>query len=385
MTWTLFIVGTGMFVAGYWILLITRSPADVQRPRAMAAGEPAGLALAIAVIVVSLFALTDQYAVQSGDLDGEETQKALWDNDIGVVLQTVSALPFPDDMVKMTPVKESASSPVTYRYDCLRVVEIRANRWVLVPAKWTRETGYAAIVTPVDSNRITTTVHSGLREQIGSGDNVQRYWPCPEAVPIYAPSDLEGKLLTTDDVQRVVGGGPFEFDLIGAPVQTMTGAELTGPTPTCVTAADDKAVSGLVPEYGAVTGALEQALSSSATHVWVDQAVTTFPTPSEAFAFVARTKEIWRACADTAVGVARRGAIEPRRLGRLHPNGGVGIPWVEDGSSDVDNSFDCSQAIVAKSNIVVDVDVCGLKPPAAVGVATAIRDKIPTSGGSLPR
>ncbi|MGH3589180.1 MAG: hypothetical protein ACRDQ0_22960, partial [Pseudonocardia sp.] len=40
---------------------------------------------------------------------------------------------------------------------------------------------------------------------------------------------------------------------------------------------------------------------------------------------------------------------------------------------------DCTQALAAKSNIVMAVDVCGTKQPSlAVAVAYAMRDRIPT-------
>ena len=381
MTWTLFLVGTAMFVAGYWMLLITRSAAHLQQPRALAAGEPVGLALAVAVIVVALFALTDQYAVRSGDRDGENTQKGLWDSDIGVLLETSNKLSFPPDMVKVTPVASGTpSSPATYRYECLRVVEIRSNRWVLVPAKWTRNAGYAVIVTPDASNRITTTVHSNLGAQTGSGDNVQRFWPCPEVVATFTPPDLDGKTLTPGEVQHILTTGPFESEPAGDPVQNMGGDDSGGPPSNCVTAAQRKATSSLVPQYPSHTAAQEQSMSSitSGLHVWVDEAITTFATPSEAFAFVATTEATWRGCTGAVVDVARHGAIEPRRVGQLHPNGAVGIPWVQDAATDAASPFDCSQAMAAKSNIVIDVDVCGSEPAAAMRVAGAIRDKIPT-------
>lgn len=381
MTWTLFLVGGGLLVAGYWILLITRPAAHRERPRALAAAEPFGLALAVAMMVVALFSLTNQYAIASGDRDGADTQKGLWGADIGVTLETKDKLGLPSDVVKVTPVvSDNPAVGVTYRYECLRSVEIRANRWVLVPAKWTRDAGYAVIVTPDASNRITTTVHSSRSAQTGGGDNVQRYWQCPEVVPTFDGSDLTGKLLTVQEVQRVVGAGQFEPEVSTSAVLNMLSATRPGPPPQCVAVADDKATSSLVPDYRDQTAAQEQSMVSGADglHVWVDEGVTTFPTPSKAFDFVAHAKEVWRHCADAVVGVARHGAIEARRVGKLHPNGTFGIPWVRDGPPDTAGITDCSQAIAAKSNIVIDVDVCGSDPSAAMQIAKAIRDKIPT-------
>jgi hypothetical protein len=71
---------------------------------AVAAATPVGLALTVVVMVVALFSLTDQYAVISGDHDGETTQKGLWGSDTGVMLETRDRLALPPDMVKAIPV-----------------------------------------------------------------------------------------------------------------------------------------------------------------------------------------------------------------------------------------------------------------------------------------
>jgi hypothetical protein len=71
--------------------------------------------------------------------------------------------------------------------------------------------------------------------------------------------------------------------------------------------------------------------------------------------------------------VARRGAVEPRTL--ASPGIQQGVLAVSD--SAVGRSVDdCAQAIGAKSNVVIQGDVCGEQPLLAVGVVAAILHRI---------
>ena len=49
-----------------------------------------------------------------------------------------------------------------YRYKCFRSLAVHDDQWVLVPAKWTPQYGYAVIVTDDSANRISVTRIKGI-------------------------------------------------------------------------------------------------------------------------------------------------------------------------------------------------------------------------------
>jgi hypothetical protein len=380
MTWTLFAIGGTTTIAAYWTLLITRARQGTPRP--LASVEPIGLALTVALIVVSLFSLTGQYAIRKGDQEGVSTQAELWGRDIGVSLETSNPLLIPPNLVNTTPLTPAdAAGPTRFRYECLRALEIRSGHWVLVPAKWNRERGYAVIVTPDNATRLTTTVHAGRAAQIGGGDNVTRFWQCPEAVPTYTEVDAKQSLLTTPAVRTVFPTAEVAVEPSRNP-PNIVGSSASGPAPRCAQSVNKSQTSTLVPDYRDVVGIKIATRTLGGDGIWVDQGSAVFPTATEAYTFFVTVKDIWRQCHGDVVGVARHHTVEPRRLVVPAPNEADGIFWVHDAPATGAGVPDCSQAVAAKANIVIDVDVCGGPDrSAAAQLVKAIRDRIPNSVG----
>ena len=82
----------------------------------------------------------------------------------------------------------NTQEPVTYRYECFRSLVVRGGQWVLVPAKWTPELGYAVIVADDSANRISVTRVKGIaRTGAANWDESNRVgWQCPEVAPASA-------------------------------------------------------------------------------------------------------------------------------------------------------------------------------------------------------
>jgi hypothetical protein len=110
---------------------------------------------------------------------------------------------------------------------------------------------------------------------------------------------------------------------------------------------------------------------------WVRERAMMFDNPAQAEEFMAGALDRWNACAGMTAALNRYGEAQPRTLGTL----GVQerILSMPDSASSTANP-DCTQALAAKSNIVVAVDVCGTGDPArAVAIAYDIRERIPTN------
>lgn len=373
---TLIGAGTALLVAGYWMLVITRTGAKGETADRFASAERVSLGIAAAVMVAALFWLTDIYAAGMGERDGEYIARDLWGSDVGVVLDTTEPLSIPPDLAELVAVTkvppENPDAGPTYRYECLRRLEVRNNRWVLVPAKWKSDKGFAITVTPDSSNRILTRPADA--ESTGRNPNVFRYWQCPEVVRTFDDSDLEQMLLGPEEAQQHLGAER----LVKVPVPAAPPRDVaTQPSDDCARAADPNPAAAFRGS-GSVTGGRGFKLTDGGTlpRLSVDESVVTFGNPARAAEFIMETVDAWLHCQNTVVNVSNGNVVEQRSLGGVGERDGI---FVLDNSIPGDRVSNCSHAIAAKSNVVADVHLCGLdRPAAATEIVSAIREKVPS-------
>ena len=186
-------LGTLLVIIGCWLLATLRTESA---PRPFAAAERASLFVAAAVMVMALFWLTNIFATAYGEHDAQSTAAKLWSKETGVVLDTTDRLNLPANLIVESPLRSTDSADASpqsdpseadmYRYKCFRSLAVHDDQWVLFPAKWTPQYGYAVIVTDDDANRISVTRLKGLaRTGAANWDasNKEGGWQCPEVAP----------------------------------------------------------------------------------------------------------------------------------------------------------------------------------------------------------
>ncbi|HJT92987.1 MAG TPA: hypothetical protein VJ777_13730 [Mycobacterium sp.] len=138
-------LGAALLMLAFWMFRILKAPSD-RSPSSTA--ERALFAVAGAILVLALFWTTNIFATKAGEVDGINAAGELWWKETTVILDTSDRLFLPKELVKETPLT-SADSPQgeTFRYECLRVHEVRGDKWVLLPANWRPQFGYAVFVT----------------------------------------------------------------------------------------------------------------------------------------------------------------------------------------------------------------------------------------------
>jgi hypothetical protein len=184
-------VGPVALVVGCWLLSAARTATG---PEPFTNARLVSLVAAGAVIVMALFWLTNIFATAYGESEAKSTAAELWSKETGVTLFTGQRLGAPSNLVVESALSQSTApdaapsagaSGGTFRYLCLRALVVRGDRWVLVPARWTPEYGYAVIVDVSGSNRISVLRLKGIGETRAmnwSGD-----WVCPELAAPTAP------------------------------------------------------------------------------------------------------------------------------------------------------------------------------------------------------
>jgi hypothetical protein len=155
-------------------------PGDL--PRAATPAQRCTWLFAGAAIVLALFWLTNIFATKYGQQQAQNTAGDLWDKETVVVLDTTEPLFAPSNLVQETPLGEQPGQRFAYRYECLRTLVVRPDRWVLVPARWTVQNGYALIIPFDDSTRISLTRLHGLADN-KEATNWDAHWQCPEVAP----------------------------------------------------------------------------------------------------------------------------------------------------------------------------------------------------------
>ncbi|MCC5582247.1 sensor domain-containing protein [Microtetraspora sp. AC03309] len=268
------------------------------------------------------------------------------------------------------------SAPV-YRYECLRVLEAHAGRYVLVPARWSREQGYAISVTPDATHRVTSVVDS---TPVAKGSSVDEFWQCPEVVRTYQKPDLEPLLIGPERAQTLVGATGLSASGPDTNSDTAPADGNTHSSKGCVPEGDPSALPTALPAYPKGISATRQREitgNGASGRVWLQQRVILFPDPAAAENFMAAVEEHWGYCTNKTVAVSRRGEAQPRTLGaRVVQKSVLSVPDSAPSSS----TPDCARALAAKSNIVVAVDLCGAKNPSqAAAVAYDVRNRIPTT------
>ena len=203
-------LGTLLVIVGCWLLSTLRTACrrcqsstgrfGVSRSRSasrpFAAAERASLFVAAAMILMALFWLTNLFANAYGEQEAQKAAAKLWTKETSVILETTERLDPPPALIKRSALGSTAtpdgstqaetSELVTYRYECFRPLVVRGDQWVLVPAKWTPQLGYAVIVTDDSSNRISVTQRKGIARTGAvnwKASNGPGGWQCPEVAP----------------------------------------------------------------------------------------------------------------------------------------------------------------------------------------------------------
>jgi len=173
-------LGSALLVVGFWLLRATRTRLT---PHPFATAERAGLVVAAAAILLAIFWLTDIYAGFRGEDDAKTNASQLWWRETSVVLDTKERLAAPSNLIKETILapEDRGKKPTLFREECFRTLEVHGDRWVLVPAKWTDQNGYAVIIRADSSNRISFTKLLGIAKTPAA--NWVGRWQCPEVAP----------------------------------------------------------------------------------------------------------------------------------------------------------------------------------------------------------
>jgi PknH-like extracellular domain len=212
---------------------------------------------------------------------------------------------------------------------------------------------------------------------VGNESNVRRYWPCPELVPTAAGEQVAGQLLPAGDLQRLLSAS----DVVVTNEYTQSAKAFTSPgSPrNCVGALD----SGLQEEYGdsGFKKRYGRAVSTGqpTAEISVDESVIEFDTPHRAADFVKATESTWQGCAHTSIPLSDGGSTRRYTFGDFTDGTDADdIAAIAVSASDGRPTADCSHAVAAKSNVVVDVKVCGSAArDRAMTIVSAIRDRFP--------
>ncbi|MFD6388755.1 hypothetical protein [Nocardia sp. NPDC060259] len=172
--------GALLTVAGSEALAALRSR---DTPRSATSAQRSVWMFAGVAIVLASFWLTNIFADWYGQLQAQRTAADLWDRETVVTLDTTEPLFAPRNLVLETPLGTQPGQRFTHRYECLRTLVVRPDRWVLVPARWTVENGYSLIIPIDDSSRVSLTKLDGLSDN-KEATKWESPWQCPEIAPL---------------------------------------------------------------------------------------------------------------------------------------------------------------------------------------------------------
>ncbi len=371
------VLGVALIVTGYWMLVISNGSGSIAK-RLPRPAERTLIVIAASAIVTALFWITDIYATDLGKKDAAYDAQNLWVKDESVQLDTTEVLTPPSRLVKTSRLpSDGGPAAPTYRYECLHVIEVRNGHYILLPAKWTRETGWALSLTPDSTHRINGVVHQRLADLTGNGNNVRTFWQCPEVVRSYTEVELERMLVSPDVVGAVLGAKALTAGPADRSMPALLDLSAAPQANACAAQDGTSGRASSLPAYpdGVTTRRAEVAGDGASGPLWAVQRVTRFPSPATAEEFFQATQRRWLQCANKVVMVDRKGTVQPRTLSA--PGSQEDILAVAD-SAVGETDADCAQAISAKSNVVIQVDVCGAQQPVlAAGVVAAIREGMP--------
>jgi hypothetical protein len=366
--------GAAILLAGFWMLKALE-PSDSQRRRVTV--ERALVAIAVVVVVAAVFWATNIFATKAGEIDGKNAAADLWWRQNTVVLDTTERLNVDGALIKETPLgSTSPAEATTFRYQCLRALVVRGDQWVLVPAKWTDPGGIAMILTANSSNRITVKRIEDPRKNTGQAPNVWKYWPCPELVRTEKGPEVAGLLLSVEEVRDQLGGPGLVADV--PYTKDPAGENASTSFESCYAAADSLTQpphgdSGFVKLYGRTMTDAED----SPQRRWLQQNLLEFQNPAQAGEFVGKVGPGWLNCAYRPLKLNYPDHVQQRTFGDVSYSSDDGVVVVSSSEAG-EPPRQCSHALGAKSNVVVDVQLCGSQQPTqATAILDAIRNKFP--------
>ncbi len=170
-------VGIGAIALGVWISRGLRG--DGPR-RTTTNAERATWGIGVAIVLLAMFWMANIFATADGVDRADGTAAKLWTKETTLTLYTDYPLDAPKELIAEEPLEGSAG-PI-YKYQCFRSLAVKGDRWVLVPARWTPEFGYAVIVDLGTTARLSITRLKGIGD--GPAADWDGPWLCPELAPV---------------------------------------------------------------------------------------------------------------------------------------------------------------------------------------------------------
>jgi hypothetical protein len=172
-------VGGLLAVGGYWALTISTTTPSTHDTTPTARVSQV---LVISVIVLALFSVMHSFASWLGD--AQTIAHTLWAKESVVSVVRAERLDVPANLIAETLVETPPGQPPLFRYECFRTLVARSDLWVLVPAKWSTDNGYAVIL-PADSSLVSLSRSTDFKDIAEAHtDIVTTPWQCPERAPI---------------------------------------------------------------------------------------------------------------------------------------------------------------------------------------------------------
>jgi hypothetical protein len=175
-------LGSGglLVVAGYWVLSTSMRDTGTHEPGPT---TRVSRTVAIAISLLALFAVMNSFATRLGDNAARTAAHDLWTKESVVSVVTDERLDVPANMIAETLVEAQPQRAPRFRYQCFRALVARGDVWVLVPAKWSRDNGFAVIV-PADSSLVSVSRSSAFRKVAEENPRIDGVtWQCPERAP----------------------------------------------------------------------------------------------------------------------------------------------------------------------------------------------------------
>jgi hypothetical protein len=141
--------GATLMAGGGWLIQKAGRGAT---PNAYRLAQRGSLVIALGAVLFSLYWLTLIYAGNEADTRARWMAANLWDRETAVEVYSRDRIAIPPLLIKESMVPGVDGQQGVFRYQCFRSLSAKGDRWVLVPAKWTPQTGYALIV-GVDSSK----------------------------------------------------------------------------------------------------------------------------------------------------------------------------------------------------------------------------------------
>ncbi|MBF6338507.1 hypothetical protein IU450_21810 [Nocardia abscessus] len=175
-------LGSGglLIVVGYWVLSTSTTEPSTRGPTPT---TRVNQTIAIAVSLLALFAVMNSFATRLGDNAAQTAAHELWTRESVVSVVTDERLDVPRNLIAETLVETQPQQPPRFRYQCFRALVARGDLWVLVPAKWSQDNGFAVIV-PADSSIVSVSRSSAFKKFAEDNPQPQTVpWQCPERAP----------------------------------------------------------------------------------------------------------------------------------------------------------------------------------------------------------